>query len=128
MEKDKLIKNLKKFTQKFQVYENEIIIKSDFNMNIHVNFENEKIEIKAELTGWNFLTGFKHMKLVTAIIYTFIGTLLIIPVLLFASGIWENLFTILIFIFSTTWVIGFISFYNVKSENMKTRIINWIKE
>lgn len=126
MIKSKLVTKLKRFKHNYVEYENEVIIKSKFNMNVHVIFEEDSIEIITKLRGWNFLTGFRSVKLTTAIIYNFLGTLLLIPVLMLVREIWGELFPILILVFSTTWSIGFILYYTVRSENIKNRIYSWV--
>ncbi|MCD4817770.1 MAG: hypothetical protein K8S23_03660 [Candidatus Cloacimonetes bacterium] len=128
MGKKNLVNNLTKFNYKFQENENEIIINSNFKLNIHVNFKDDKVDITSELVGWNFLTGLIHMKLENAIKYSLFGSLIIIVVLLFAKTLWGDYFPIFLYLFVNIWSVGFISFYNVKFENMKTRIYNWLKD
>ena len=128
MGKENLVKNLKNFNYKFQENEDEIIINSKSKLNIHVNFKDNKVDITSELVGWNFLTGLINMKFENAIKYSLIGSLIVIIVLLFAKPLWGDYFPILLYVFVIVWSVGFISYYNVKFENMKTRIYLWLKE
>jgi len=128
MEKANLVNNLTKFNYKFQEKENVITINSKFKLNIHVNFKDNKVDITSELVGWNFLTGSIKMKLENAIKYSLIGSFIVIIVLLFARSMWGDYFPIFLYAFVIVWSVGFISYYNVKYENMKTRIYNWLKD
>jgi len=128
MGKENLVNNLTKFNYKFQENENEIIINSNSKLNVHVNFIDDKVDITSTLIGWNFLTGLINMKLENAIKYSLIGSLIVIIVLLFAKPLWGDYFPILLYFFVIIWSVGFISYYNVKFENMKTRIYNWLKD
>ena len=107
MGKENLINNLKKFNYKYQENENEIIINSDSKLNIHVNFKNDKVDLTSELVGWNFLTGLIIMKLESAIKYSFIGSLIVIIVILFAQPLWGDFFPILIYVFVIIWSSNF---------------------
>ena len=107
MGKENLINNLKKFNYKYQENENEIIINSDSKLNIHVNFKNDKVDLTSELIGWNFLTGLIIMKLESAIKYSFIGSLIVIIVILFAQPLWGDFFPILIYVFVIIWSSNF---------------------
>ena len=126
---DNLENNLIRFNQKYRKKGNEIIIETGFHLNVHVIFENEKIEICPKLVGWNMLSGLIEMKLKSAVLYNIIASSISMFLILISSAYRfipvTNL--ILIFLFVMIWTIGFILFYYVKSENLKTRIMYWLK-
>lgn len=128
MEKENLVNNLIKFNYRFVENENEIVINSKSKLNVLVNFKDDKIKISSELIGWNFLTGSIKMKLENAIKYSLIGSFIVIIVLLLARSMWGDYFPIYLYAFVIVWNVGFVSYYNVKFENMKTRIYFWLKD
>jgi len=128
MEKENLVNNLIKFDYQFKENENEIVINSKSKLNIHVNFKDDKVKITSVLIGWNLLTGNIKMKFENAIRNTIILSFFVIIALLLVKDLWGNNLIIFIYIFLITWSVGFVSYYNVKFENMKTRIYYWLKD
>jgi len=128
MAKENLVNNLLKFNYRFKENENEIVINSKSKLNVRVNFKDDKVKITSELIGWNFLTGNIKMKFENAIRYSIILSFLVIIPLLLVKDLWGNNLMIFVYVFLITWSVGFVSYYNVKFENMKTRIYSWLKD
>ncbi|MDP8201313.1 MAG: hypothetical protein P9M11_04165 [Candidatus Tenebribacter burtonii] len=128
MAKENLVNNLIKFNYRFKENENEIVINSKSKLNVRVNFKDGKVKVTSELIGWNFLTGNIKMKFENAIRYSIILSFLVIIALLLVKDLWGNNLIIFVYVFLITWSVGFVSYYNVKFENMKTRIYNWLKD
>jgi len=128
MKKENLVSNLVKFDYQFKEKENEIVINSKSKLNVLVNFNNDKVRINSQLIGWNFLTGNIKMKFVNAIRYAIMLSFLAIITLFLVKDLWGNNLIFFIYIFLIAWTVGFVSYYNVKFENMKTRIYNWLKD
>jgi len=128
MAKENLVNNLIKFNYRFKENENEIVINSKSKLNVRVNFKDDKVKVTSELIGWNFLTGNIKMKFENAIRYSIILSFLVIIALLLVKDLWGNNLIIFVYVFLITWSVGFVSYYNVKFENMKTRIYNWLKD
>ena len=128
MAKENLVNNLLKFDYQFKENENEIVINSKSKLNVRVNFKDDKVKITSELIGWNFLSGNIKMKFENAIRYSIILSFLVIIALLLVKDLWGKNLIIFIYVFLITWSVCFVSYYNVKLENMKTRIYNWLKD
>lgn len=127
MEKNNLVYNLVKYGYSFQEYEDKVIISTDSKLRINVNFSNEKIKIKSELIGWNFLSGIMDMKFENAVRYVMITSIICIFALMVVKSMWGNLLPILLFTCVIIWTASSVSYYNVKIENMKIRIYFWMK-
>ena len=128
MEKEKLLTFLKKFGYKYSEKNKSVIVSLDFAQKVIINFEdNEKIKISDKLTGWNFLTGLIEMSLKNAMVYNFIGGI-IVGILFFALeiNIPETNFITFYLVF-ILWVILFTVYYLNKLESFKIQVINALK-
>jgi len=128
MEKEKLLTFLKKFGYKYSEKNKSVIVSLDFAQKVIINFEdNEKIKISDKLTGWNFLTGLIEMSLKNAMVYNFIGGI-IVGILFFGLeiNIPETNF-ITFYLVLILWVILFTVYYLNKLESFKIQVINALK-
>ena len=125
MEKQQILNFLNKYNYTYTESNKNIIVKLDFSQRIYINLDEEnKIKISDKLTGWNFLTGIIEMSLKNAMLYNFIGAI-IIGIMFFCFQL-ESQSNILIPIYLVfiLWVLMFTFYYLVKLENFKTRIMN----
>jgi len=128
MEIDKTEKLLKKFDYKFQRKNNKLVIKMDFSQRIIIDFsDSEKIIIKDKLVGWNFLTGLIEMSCKNAILYNFVGAIIMTFLFVYLDLEYGGINLIFFFLAFIIWVFLWTVFYLVKSENMKQILINWNK-
>lgn len=126
MEIDKTEVLLKKFGYQFQRKNNELIIKMAFAQRVIVEFsEPDKIVIKDKLVGWNFLTGLIEMSIKNAILYNFIGAIIITFLFMFLNLKYSGLNMVFLFLAFMVWVLLWTMFYLIKAENLKRIIIQW---
>lgn len=126
MEIDKTEVMLKKFGYQFQRKNNELIIKMAFAQRVIVEFsEPDKIVIKDKLVGWNFLTGLIEMSIKNAILYNFIGAIIITFLFMFLNLKYSGLNMVFLFLAFMVWVLLWTMFYLIKAENLKRILIQW---
>jgi len=124
MEIDKTEALLKKFG--YQRKNNELIIKMAFAQRVIVEFsEPDKIVIKDKLVGWNFLTGLIEMSIKKAILYNFIGAIIITFLFMFLNLKYSGLNMVFLFLAFMVWVLLWTMFYLIKAENLKRILIQW---
>lgn len=128
MEKDNVIKFLNKYNYSYSETNNSIIVKLELAQQVKIEFdEPNKIILKDKLKGWNFLTGMIEMSLKSALIYNFIGTILIGFLCMFSENNENGFSFIAMFLVFITWITLFSTFYIVKLESFKNQIVNFIK-
>ena len=126
MEIDKTEALLKKFGYQFQRKNNELIIKMAFAQRVIVEFsEPDKIVIKDKLVGWNFLTGLIEMSIKKAILYNFIGAIIITFLFMFLNLKYSGLNMVFLFLAFMVWGLLWTMFYLIKAENLKRILIQW---
>lgn len=129
MEKDKTRIFLDKYNYNFAEKDNSIIVQLEFSQQIKIEFDKpNKIVFNDKLVGWNFLTGMIEMNLKNALVWNFVGTIILGILCLVVENIINGLNIIPLFLIFITWIVLFTGFYNIKLENFKTRLINWTKE
>lgn len=117
---------LKKFDYKFERKSKKIIVKSDFAQRIIIDFSDpEKVKISDRLVGWNFLTGLIEMSIKNAILYNFIGALVMTFLFVYLDLEYGGLNLVFFFLASIIWVLLWSIFYLIKAENIKRNIIRW---
>lgn len=110
---------------KYLVNSQKLIVSLDFSQKVTIDCsETNKIKMTDQLTGWNFLTGFFPMSLKNAMIYNFVGGLILgfIFIMMEINSSAQNL--ILIYIVFIFWILIFIIYYAVKLENFRTMILS----
>jgi hypothetical protein len=128
MEKEKVLSFLDKYNYNYSENNNSIFVKLEFAQQVIIQFEKpNKIILKDKLVGWNFLTGAIEMSLKYALIYNFVGTIILGILCMFFEYTGNSLNLIPMFLVFITWVLLFSTFYIVKLESFKNQIINWTK-
>lgn len=121
-----ILKNaLNKYGYSFIEQEDTIIVKLEFAQQITINFKNsDKVIISDKLTGWNFLTGYIKMSFKNAMIYNFIGVIVIALVNIYADL--NNISLHNLFLLLGIWILMWTFYYAVKLESFKCKIMHWI--
>ena len=128
MEKEKVLNFLNKYNYNYSEKNNSIFVKLELAQQVKIEFdEPNKIIIKDKLIGWNFLTGIIEMSLKNALIYNFVGTILLGILCMYSENEENGLNIIPMFLVYITWIILFSGYYVVKLEGLKNQIINWTK-
>ncbi|WP_226065466.1 hypothetical protein [Kaistella polysaccharea] len=124
MGKDQIINFLERYDFKYAVHANHVTVNLDFAHKVMIDFsEPNKIKIKDKLTGWNFLTGLIAMSLKNAMIYNFIGGI-IVGILLMSAQIQNSEINFIPFyLVFMLWVLLFSGYYLIKLENFKSQIM-----
>ncbi|WP_432222050.1 hypothetical protein ACRASX_00465 [Flavobacterium sp. TMP13] len=129
MEKKKILNFLAKYNYNYCEKNNLIIVKLELSQQVTIQFdESNKIILKDKLVGWNFLTGMIEMTLKNAFIYNLTGTILFGSIITYFENKENGLNLNSLFLVFITWIILFSTFYIVKLENFKNRIINCTRE
>lgn len=125
MDREKIIEFLVKFNYKFTETNQIIAVKLEFAQIVYIDLsEPNKVKLTDKLTGWNFLTGMVTMSLKDAMIYNFVGGILVGVALLYLSSTAIDMNLNVFYLLFIFWVIPFIVYYTVKLESFKTRIMN----
>ena len=124
MGKDQIINFLDRYDFNYSVYANHVTVNLDFAQKVMIDFsEPNKIKIKDKLTGWNFLTGLIAMSLKNAMIYNFIGGI-IVGILLMSAQIQNSEINFIPFyLVFMLWVLLFSCYYLIKLESFKSQIM-----
>ncbi|MFD0930975.1 hypothetical protein ACFQ0R_00030 [Psychroflexus salinarum] len=120
---------LNRFDYSYERKSELIEIKLGFGLRMNVHFsEDGNIKIEDKLVSWNILTGVLEMSIKGAIIYNFIGTVLLGFLFLFyffSDFEAEKLSLLVMFLIVIFWQIVFTSFYLIKAGHMKHTLIRW---
>ncbi len=133
-DKEKLIKNLIKYTEKFTDYENHVIIKTNSPFITKVSFKNNSIDISSELISWNLLTGIITMQFEKVLNYVtlimILGVVILtIPIFVLDDKINSPVVpvSIIAILIILIWTALFYLNYRIQNENIKNRIVEWTK-
>jgi len=126
--KEKLLSKLDKFSYKYKVEGETVVIDLGAYLEMSVKFNGEKIEIKDKLRAWNFLTGMMNMSIKQSVVYNTIAVVVAVIIIMIAVKVehFDASSAILISIMSMTWVLIWTIYYTFVAEQMKSRIINWL--
>tara|TARA_R110000868_G_C10407315_1_gene721960 strand:- start:75 stop:461 length:387 start_codon:yes stop_codon:yes gene_type:complete len=128
MEKEKVLNFLNKYDYNYSEKNNSIFVKLELSQQVTIEFDApNKIIIKDKLIGWNFLTGMIAMSLKNALLYNFVGLILLGFVCLYSENTENGINLVVLFLVFITWVILFSGFYLIKLEGFKNQLINWTK-
>ena len=124
MNKEIIKQKLEKFDYEFYEKGNKLIVKLGFSLDIEVEFTDEnKIEIKDKLKGWNFLTGMFEMSVRSSLILNTVFSLILALSFLYTNLITENIYigliTLFIFILGVFWILLWTTYFTIKAENFK---------
>ncbi len=129
-----LIENLNKYNEAFSEKENIITIKTVEPLIFNVNFSNNKIEISAEIKGYNVLTGIFGLNFEKVLGYILTIFILFMIIFLFPLltqvgdvGNAQVIIALIPIITYVGWTCFYYLNYRFKYENYKTRIIGWTK-
>lgn len=128
MEKEKIVVFLDKFNYDFVEKNNLISVKLGFGQIVKIDCkESNKIIIKDQLVGFNFLTGMINMSFKNALIYNFIGMIIFGFLCMYSENEENGLKALPLFLLFIAWTILFSNFYIVKLENFKNQLIAFSK-
>ncbi|WP_067144800.1 hypothetical protein [Pseudotamlana agarivorans] len=128
MEIDKTEALLQKFHYKFERKHDKLIVESDFSFRVIADFSNpNKIILSDRLFGWNFLTGLVEMSLKNAMIYNFIGGLILVLFYIYMPTVFNHLTTKILCIGIFFWILIWTVYYLIKAESIKRTLTNWNK-
>lgn len=124
MNKEIIKQKLEKFDYEFYEKGNKLIVKLGFSLDIEVEFTDEnKIEIKDKLKGWNFLTGMFEMSVRSSLILNTVFSLILALSFLYTNLITKNIYigliTLFIFILCVFWILLWTTYFTIKAENFK---------
>lgn len=123
----KLEGNLKKLDYNYKIIdEKELLIFSDFKIEISVKFINNKVIIKDSIKGWNPVSGFitsSINKIFKKTTITLVVCFIVFEILKIYRDFNPNTYLI-IFGF---WEIMWNCFYLVKITALKDRVIKWVE-
>ncbi|MGO4820776.1 MULTISPECIES: hypothetical protein [unclassified Flavobacterium] len=125
---EKVLNFLNKYDYRFSRKNNSIFVNLELSQQIKIEFqEPNKIIITDKLIGWNFLTGMVQMSIKNALLYNFVGLILLGFICFYADNIEKGLNLIVLFLVFITWIILFSGFYLVKLEGFKNQLMNGTK-
>jgi hypothetical protein len=128
MEKEKVLNFLDKYDYNYSEKNNLIFVKLELAQQVTIEFDApNKIIIKDKLIGWNFLTGMIAMSLKNALLYNFVGLILLGFVCLYSENTENGINLVVLFLVFIAWVILFSGFYLIKLEGFKNQVLNWTK-
>jgi uncharacterized membrane protein YeaQ/YmgE (transglycosylase-associated protein family) len=123
---DKIEKLLNKFDYKYERKNSKLIIKLDFAQRVIIDFADpEKIKITDRLVGWNFLTGLIEMSTKNAILYNFVGAIIITILFTYLDIKYKEMNLVFFFLAFIFWVLLWTIFYLIKAANIKRDLISW---
>ena len=116
---------LNEYNYEFTRKDQKIIVNLDFAQKVYIDLsEVNKIKISDKLTGWNFLTGLIAMSLKNAMIYNFISAIILGFIFIYLQIQNDSIILIPIYLVLMLWVLMFTSYYLIKLESFKTRLMN----
>jgi hypothetical protein len=128
MNKENVITFLEKYDYNYYNKNNIIIVKLELAQQVTIDFdEPNKIIIKDKLIGWNFLTGMIAMSLKNALLYNFVGLIILGFVCLYSQNTENRINLVVLFLVFIAWIILFSGFYLIKIESFKTQLMNFTK-
>ncbi len=119
---------LNKFDYEFEETGDEIIVKLDFNLEIHIDLTNtDKIKIYDKLGSLNFLSWPFSMNIKKTMVYNFISSFIVFILFFAIRNSINNYVLTLIVIIVAFWNLYWLLYYLVKSENFKKEIRDLMK-
>lgn len=129
MNKEALKKNLERLSYNYTDHGEYLTVRLPFALQLIIDWSDpNKIQLKEQLTSWNFLTGIISTSLKGALLYNFIGFLVIALLFIWLSGYINPTILLIILLVFIGWILLWGIFYVTKAESLKQQIINWIKE
>lgn len=128
MEKENVLLFLNKFNYDFSEKNSMISVKLGLGQIVNINFEeSNKIIISDKLVGFNFLTGMIEMSYRNALIYNFVGTIVLGFLCMYSENEENGLKALPLFLMFISWAILFSNYYIIKLENFKNQLLIFSK-
>jgi Flp pilus assembly protein TadB len=116
---------LKKFDYKYEKTNDQIEVRLGLGLEVTASFsETGKVILKESLTTWNFLTGTLDMSLKRAIIFNFVGPVILIGLFTYTFSA-DYLLIVIIAFLTIFWVLLWSNYYIVRAEHMKQTLRRW---
>jgi len=129
MEKDKILNFLDKFDFNYSNDNQKIVVNLDFAQKVIIELKDgDKIKISDKLTGWNFLTGLISMSLKNAMVYNFVGGIIIGFLFITLQLRNSEINMVPIYLVFILWVLMFSVYYLIKLESFKNQLMNFINK
>ena len=129
MEKDKILNFLDKFDFNYSNDNQKIVVNLDFAQKVIIELKDgDKIKISDKLTGWNFLTGLISMSLKNAMVYNFVGGIIIGFLFITLQLRNSEINMVPIYLVFILWVLMFSVYYLIKLESFKNQVMNFINK
>lgn len=128
MSKQIITEYLNKFDYVFEEYEDEIIVKLDYNLEINIDLISvDKIKISDKLGSMNFLSWPFSMSIKKTMVFNFISSFVVFLMFLSLRNSDYTYGLTLFVIFAAFWNLYWLLYYLTKSENFKNEIKTLIK-
>ena len=116
---------LNKYDYNVHRIDDKLVVRLPFSQVVTVDYSKSgKVSITSRLVGWNFLTGILEMKLTNALIYSFVGMLLITILFTFTNPSLGGTFNSIYFILAIIgWILMWCTFYLVSFYSFKQTVI-----
>lgn len=129
MENDKILNFLDKFDFNYSNDNQKIVVNLDFAQKVIIELKDgDKIKISDKLTGWNFLTGLISMSLKNAMVYNFVGGIIIGFLFITLQLRNSEINMVPIYLVFILWVLMFSVYYLIKLESFKNQLMNFINK
>ena len=129
MEKDKILNFLDKFDFNYSNDNQKIVVNLDFAQKVIIELKDgDKIKISDKLTGWNFLTGLISMSLKNAMVYNFVGGIIIGFLFITLQLRNSEINMVPIYLVFILWVLMFSVYFLIKLESFKNQLMNFINK
>ena len=129
MEKNKILNFLDKFDFNYSNDNQKIVVNLDFAQKVIIELKDgDKIKISDKLTGWNFLTGLISMSLKNAMVYNFVGGIIIGFLFITLQLRNSEINMVPIYLVFILWVLMFSVYYLIKLESFKNQLMNFINK
>lgn len=128
MDKEAFKKQLEKYNFSFTDFNNIVTIRLEHSLEVDVDFNLfEKILISDRLNAGNFLTGIFPMKLKHIAVYDVLILLTAAIIFIFESRHFNSFPLLMSYILVTGWILVWTSYYQTKSEQIKSTFILWLE-
>ena len=128
MDKESFKKQLKKYNFSFVDFNNIGTIRLEHSLEVDVDFNLfEKILISDRLNKGNFLTGIFPIKIKHIAVYNILILLTAAIIFIYESRHFNSFPLLMSYILVTGWVLLWNSYYNTKSESIKSTFMVWLE-
>jgi len=128
MDKESFKTQLKKYNFSFVDFNNIGTIRLEHSLEVDVDFNLfEKILISDRLNKGNFLTGIFPIKIKHIAVYNILILLTAAIIFIYESRHFNSFPLLMSYILVTGWVLLWNSYYNTKSESIKSTFMVWLE-